>query len=157
MFDFRGLCTNSVIKDYAAPKTLDCGLRRQPLDLRLIHLFHIISRRRDEIGQITIVCKYQQPFGIEIKTAYRIKPAKRFGHKVRYKWTTIRIGHARKIPFGFIQQDVDLFARLQQRINQPPAYLDMITFRIGLDAKHIDNLAVDGDLAREDHLLSMPS
>ncbi len=51
---------------------------------------------------------------------------------------------------------MDLFARLQQRINQTPAYLDMIAFRIGPDAKHIDDLAVDGDLAGEDHLLSMP-
>ncbi|MDX6713247.1 MAG: hypothetical protein QOH96_4263 [Blastocatellia bacterium] len=156
MFDFRGLCTNSVFEDYAASKPLDCGLGRKSLDFRLIYLFHIIARCRDEIGQITIICKYQQPFSIEIETANGIKPAERLGHQIRYKRTTIRISHAGKIPFGFIQKDVDHFARLQQRINQPPAYLDMIAFRIGPDAKHIDDLTVDGDLAREDHLLSMP-
>jgi len=80
VLDFRGLCTNSVIEDYAASKPLDCGLGRQSFDFRLIYLFHIIACRRDEIGQIPIVCKYQQPFGIEIEAADGIKPSKRLGH-----------------------------------------------------------------------------
>jgi hypothetical protein len=32
----------------------------------------------------------------------------------------------------------------------------MIDFRIGLDAQHIDDLTVNCDLSRENHLLGMP-
>jgi hypothetical protein len=113
MFYFRRLCPNTVFEDYAASQSLDCRLGRQSFDFRLINLFHIVACRRDEIGQISIVCKNQQPFGIEIEAAHGIKPAKRLGHQIRYEWATIRIGNTGQIPLWFIQEDVDLFACLQ--------------------------------------------
>src|SRR5436190_22577783 len=70
------------------------------------------------------------------------------------KLTAFGIRNARQVTFWFVDEDIDVAARLKLNIYQLAANLDVIFFRVGFCSKLGDDLTVNRNLTIEDHFFS---
>src|SRR5258706_1298806 len=131
-----------------APQSLHGVVSRHPFDFHFVDLRDLIPGGGYDVGEVAVVGEQQQTLGIEIKPPHRMQPAQRRWNQLSYQRPALRISHAGQIASGLIQQDVDIFVLLKQRIDYTSLYLDLINSGISLGAQFRDDLPIDVYLAR---------
>src|SRR5947209_12107539 len=81
--DFRGRRAHAVVEADSAPQTPDLLFARHALDLHLVDLTNVVTRRRDVVGQLAVVRQDEQPFGVEVEAAHGVQTPEGLRHEFR--------------------------------------------------------------------------
>jgi hypothetical protein len=123
-----------------------------PIQGHFVFLVDFVTRMRQPLCEIAIVCEKQQTFGLSVETPDVEQPREFSRQQIKDSVAHVRISPSRNESGGLVQHD----GERRGNMNKFAIHLDVVA-RARLSTEIGADLAVDGDTTRRNQLIAVPT